>query len=125
VQTPDPNVAASAAFALTAAAVAAGTDWNLLNIPPVVYFACASGAMFGATWFEPEKRVSKPWAMVTFFSAGLVMGTGIAEVAKLGLWMHATAGFVASAFPVLMAQKVKDLVFSAIDRVFGKRDGTS
>jgi len=123
VQTPDPSVLAAPALALTAAAVAGGTDWHVLGIPPAVWFACAAGAMFGATWFEPERRVAKPWAIVTFFGAGLFLSAGIAELAKLTMWQHATVGFVTAVFPVMMAQRVKDVIFGIIDRFLGKKDG--
>lgn len=122
VQTPDPIAVATPALALTAAAVATGTDWYLLGIPPAVWFACLAGAMFGATWFEPERKVAKPWAILTTFAAGLVLGTGIAEFAKLSLWQHATAGFVASAWPVIIAQAVRDSIIGALQRLIGKKD---
>lgn len=122
MSTPDPSVIAAPAFALTAAAVAAGTDWHVLGIPPAVWFACLAGAMFGATWFEPSRKVAKPWAILTTFAAGVVLGTGIAELAKLTLWQHATAGFVASAWPVIIAQAVRDSIIGALHRLIGKKD---
>jgi len=122
VQTPDPSVLAAPALALTAAAVASGTDWHVLGIPPAVWFACASGAMFGATWFEPQRKVAKPWAILTTFLAGVVLGAGIAELAKLSLWQHATVGFIASAWPVLIAQALRDSIIGALQRLIDKKD---
>lgn len=122
MQTPDPNAVAGTAIALTAATVAAGADWHVLGIPPAVWFACLAGAMFGATWFEPSRKVAKPWAILTMFAAGVVLGTGIAELAKLTLWQHATAGFVASAWPVIIAQAVRDSIIGALHRLIGKKD---
>ena len=121
MQTPDPNAVTASAMALTAAAVAVSADWSLLGIPPAVWFACFSGAMFGATWFEPRKQVSKPWAILINFAAGVVLSAGIAEYLKLSVWSHATTGFVAAAWPVLLAERIRNLIVGAISGALGPK----
>lgn len=109
--------------AAAAASIAASTvhsHWLLLGVPPAVWFACAAGAIWGATWFEPARPVAKPWAIVANCGAGLVLSSGIDELASLGNWAHAMTGFVASAWPVVIAQAVRDSLVGALQRLIGR-----
>jgi hypothetical protein len=109
-----------------AASLAASTmsqHWLLLGVPPAVWFACAAGAIWGATWFEAHRPVARPIAIVANFGAGLVLSTGLDEYANLGTWAHATAGFVAAAWPVMIAQAVRDSVIGAIHKIVGREGG--
>ncbi len=109
--------------AAAAASIAASTvhsHWLLLGVPPAVWFACAAGAIWGATWFEPARPVAKPWAIAANCGAGLVLSSGIDELASLGNWAHAMIGFVASAWPVVIAQAVRDSLVGALHRLIGR-----
>jgi hypothetical protein len=111
--------------AAAAASIAASTvqsHWLLLGVPPAVWFACVAGAIWGATWFEQTRPVAKPWAIVANIGAGLVLSAGIDELANMGTWAHAMTGFVASAWPVVIAQAVRDSIVGALQRLIG-RDG--
>lgn len=114
-----------AAAAASVAASAIGSHWLLLGVPPAVWFACVAGAIWGATWFEASRPVAKPWAIVANIGAGLVLSTGIDELANFGTWAHAMTGFVASAWPVVIAQAVRDSIVGALHRLIGRNGGGS
>lgn len=109
-----------AAAAASIAASTVGSHWLLLGVPPAVWFACVAGAIWGATWFEPTRHVAKPWAVLANIGAGLVLSTGIDELAGMGTWAHAMTGFVASAWPVVIAQAVRDSIVGALQRLIGR-----
>jgi hypothetical protein len=75
-----------------------GISMAIFGVPAAMWVACFSGAIFGATWFPPEARVSRPWAVCTNALAGVFI-TGLV----LGQWQLAhglsagVAFFVSSA----------------------------
>ena len=120
MQIHDPGAALAPAAALTLASVAVGTDWHLLGVPTAVWFACGSGALWGATWFEHERKVAKAWAIATNFGAGVVLSSGLAELIALKTWAHAMVGFVSAAWPVFIATAVRDSIVGALSRILNK-----
>lgn len=115
-----------AVLAATVSAVAVTVpQWSALGVPSSVFFACAAGALWSATWFEHQKKVAKPLAVIVNGAAGVVLSTGLAEWLGLSAATHAVAGFIASAWPVMIAESVRDSIIGALQRVIGKKEGNS
>lgn len=75
---------------------------QFLGAPLALVVAAFGGALFGATYFPADRRISRPWAVIVNTVAGVVLATVVAKLAGLEGALLSGLGFVIAAAPVLV-----------------------
>lgn len=118
MKTEIPNAAAAAKSAATGG-VAMTLDHlsvAFFGVPLAQWVACFSGALFGATWFPPGDKVSRPWAVVTNTLAGVFLTGLVMSQWQLAQGVSAGLGFFISSAPLLVMRSVRARLTPHIDK---------
>jgi hypothetical protein len=106
IQTESINVAAAVTSAVAAGGAVAldHVAITLFGVPLALLIACFAGAMFGATWFPPDSKVSRPWAVLTYTLAGVFLTALVFAIAgiKPDPAIKGGVGFLVASSPLLI-----------------------
>jgi len=104
-----PNAAAAVKSAATGglAMTLDNISVAFFGVPVAQWVACFSGALFGATWFPPDDKVGRPWAVVTNTLAGVFLTGLLLAQWQLSQGVSAGAGFFISSAPLLVLRSVR------------------
>ena len=73
-----------------------------LGAPLALVVAAFGGALFGATYFPPAARVSRPWAVIVNTVAGVILASVVAKLAGLDGPLLSGVAFLIAAAPVMI-----------------------